>query len=150
MERNFGDTMSHTEICWLLFVVRHWKIECFKTWSKLLVANLRRNIKSSWFVVIHVISWFGWYQTITSTKSHSHLWWRFNLLFFSFILIRCDNNVCKLLLFYDGTSISVVIHCGKTYFLQFISNLQYFNADYLECFTTEITNVWQVCLINLG
>lgn len=73
------------EICWLLFVVRHWKIECFKTWSKLLVANLRRNIKSSWFVVIHVISWFGWYQTITSTKSHSHLWWRFNLLSFFFI-----------------------------------------------------------------
>lgn len=75
MEWNFGDTMSHTEICWLLFVARHWRIECFKTWSKLLV-------EKSWFVVIHVISWFGWYQTITSTKSHSHLWWRFNLLFF--------------------------------------------------------------------
>lgn len=74
----------------------------------------------------------------------------FQSSFFSFILIRCDNNVCKLLLFHDGTSISVVIHCGKTYFQQFISNLQYFNADYLECFTTEIANVWQVCLINLG
>lgn len=79
-----------------------------------------------------------------------HIYDGISIFFFLFILIRCDNNVCKLLLFHDGTSISVVIQCGKTYFLQFISNLQYFSADYVECFTTEIANVWQVCLINLG